>query len=117
MLTNSALGLHTASQYVLLLVLAVNSDWFQILRSYTLLFYLPILVRSCSLKYCIAGNSGKFLLVQYFAKIPIDSSEDIFIFAEQMRDPLTAPLPVDGHAPHANQRNKLVQQRPSLPLV
>ena len=37
-----------------------------------------------------------------------DSSEEIFavfIYTERMHNALTTPLPVDGHAPHANQRN------------
>ena len=52
--------------------------------------------------------SGKFFLAQNFTKLHQDSSEEIFtvfIFMEQMLDALTIPLPVDGHAPHANQRN------------
>ena len=44
-ISNSGLCLRAAAQYVLLfLVLAVNSDRFQILRSYTLLLKPPILM-------------------------------------------------------------------------
>ena len=51
----------TAWQYMLLymyLVLAVNSDWFQILRSYTLLLKLPILNSRVA-----SNNGGKLLTV------------------------------------------------------
>ena len=34
----------------------------------------------------------------------------VFIFSEQMCDTLTIPLPVDGHAPHINQRNDTERQ-------
>ena len=52
--------------------------------------------------------SGKFSLVQNFTEMCPDSSGEIFaviIFTEQTRDALTTLLPVDGHAPHANQKN------------
>ena len=48
--TNNDLRLHAAAQYILLiLVLAVNSDRFQMLQSYTLLLKPPILMHSCFL--------------------------------------------------------------------
>ena len=54
--------------------------------------------------------SGKFFLVQNFTKLHQTLQKKIFtvfifIFMEQMLHALTTPLPVDGHAPHANQRN------------
>ena len=51
--------------------------------------------------------------MQKFAKLRQDSSGQIFavfIFVERMRDALTTPTPVDGHAPHANQRNNTERQ-------
>ena len=45
--------------------------------------------------------SGTFSLVQNFAEMHPDSSEEIFIFVERMRDALTTPIPVDDHAPHS----------------
>ena len=54
LLRNSGLCLHTAAQYKLLfLVLAVISNWFQILRSYTLLLKPLVHMRSW---YCYAGS-------------------------------------------------------------
>ena len=58
--------------------------------------------------------SGKFSLVQNFAKMPPDSSEEIFmvfIFTERMCDTLTTPLPVDSHAPHANRKKNDTERR------
>ena len=47
MLSNNGLCLRAAAQYVLLfIVLVINSDRFQILRSYMLLLKPPILMRS-----------------------------------------------------------------------
>ena len=65
-------------------------------------------VRHLLIDLCYILYSRKFSLVQNFAKMPPDSSEEIFmvfIFAERMRDALTTPLLVDGHTPHANRRN------------
>ena len=53
-------------------------------------------------------------------KIPPDSSEEIFvvfIFAEQMCVALTTPLPVDGHAQHANRRNDEVKKQACATMV
>ena len=53
--------------------------------------------------------SQNFSLVQTFAEMCPDFSKEVFtvwIFAEQMHDFLTTPLPVDGHAPHAKWQNE-----------
>ena len=49
-------------------------------------------------------------MVQYFVEMPPDLSEEMFLFVEQMCDVRIAPLSVDGHVLHANQRNDIERQ-------
>ena len=83
-------------QYMLLfLALAVNSDWFQILQSYTLLLYLPILMRSCCIT-TMAKYSEARLGSHSSSWLTLASPEDCLQVPSLICDSATTPV-VGGH--------------------